>query len=188
MSLRKRGFPCPFSTPKCTDTAQAVMGQHEPSNRDSLKHSLQLEGNFSPGESSSTCLDLEDFTFNWRERQGPSALCALGLTPHAPRLRPQRCFPYLPVAAIQTGILNGLHACICPVQALWLIVNGQAIRPCQVGGNDHQAIWSIHTSTLNFWVGSPVSPVHEPECKAKTDVNTWNLSLPLQLDSGCSEK
>lgn len=167
-SLRGRGFPCPLSTPYCTVTAKGEWyGDLSPQNEVPSHTVCNGKGALLSQWMQLSMSWFGHFTFNWKERQRPSALCALGFTPQAPRLSPQRRLPYLPVASIQTGILDGLHACICPVQALWLIVNGQAIWPCQVGGNDHQAVWGIHTSTLNFWAGSPVGPVHEPEHKPR---------------------
>lgn len=95
------------------------MGQTQPSKGGSLTYSLQLRGSSSLPVKAAQHVLIWTFHFQLeREAEAISTLCSVIYTSGSQTSPAQRRLPYLPVASIQTGILDGLHACICPVQAL----------------------------------------------------------------------
>ena len=70
---------------------------------------------------------------------------------------------YLSVGAVEVPKLDDLGAGVGPVEALRLVVDGEAVGPRQVGRDDHQAVRRVHPRPLDLGVGAPVGPVHEPE-------------------------
>jgi len=69
---------------------------------------------------------------------------------------------YLSVRAVKVPVLDDLDPRVGPVEALGLVVDGQAIGPRQVGRNDDRTVGRIHPRSLDLWVGAPVGPIHQP--------------------------
>ena len=68
------------------------------------------------------------------------------------------------VSTVIITALNCLHLCISPEDLLNCVVNGQCIGPGQISlDDDRSRQWiTIHSSSLNPWIGSPICPIQIP--------------------------
>lgn len=87
-----------------------------------------------------------------------------------------------PEGAVQVGTVDEAELGISPVQLLLLQINGQPIRPINVGVYDDLPGTAVHPRPLDPGRFPPVSPVHVPSeeegVKGKTQTDLRMVPIP----------